>query len=124
MSDSDNEWGFFVDLENYSRHPASKPFYKYFPERKLYTIQESEEIYYNSELKEPCDIYYNSELKEPRDIYYNYELKEPRDIYYNSELKEPDEPERVKEKIQYYVSLGIMITGFAATILFAYYDII
>ena len=100
MSDSDNEWGFFVDLENYSRHPASKPFYKYFPERKLYTIQESEEIYYNSELKEPCDI------------------------YYNSELKEPDEPERVKEKIQYYVSLGIMITGFAATILFAYYDII
>jgi len=100
MSDSDNEWGFFVDLENYSKHPTSKPFYKYIPERKLYTIQESEEIYYNSE------------------------LKEPRDIYYNSELKEPDEPERVKEKIQYYVSLGIMITGFATTILFAYYDII
>jgi hypothetical protein len=112
MSDSDNEWGFFVDLENYSKHPTSKPFYKYIPERKLYTIQESEEIYYNSE------------LKEPRDIYYNSELKEPRDIYYNSELKEPDEPERVKEKIQYYVSLGIMITGFATTILFAYYDII
>ena len=100
MSDSDNEWGFFVDLENYSRHPASKPFYKYIHKTKLYTIQESEEIYYNSE------------------------LKEPRDIYYNSELKEPDEPERVKEKIQYYVSLGIMITGFATTILLACYDII
>jgi hypothetical protein len=101
MSDSDNEWGFFVDLENYSKLPASKPFYKYFPERKLYTIQESEEIYYNSEVKETAE-----------------------NIYSNSELKETDEPEQVKEKIQCYISLCIMITGFAATILFAYYDII
>jgi hypothetical protein len=96
MSDSENEWGFFVDLENYSKLPVSKPFYRYIPETKLYTIQESEEIYYNSELKEAEE-----------------------NIYSNSELKENS-----KEKVQYYVSLGIMLSGFAATIVLAYYDII
>jgi hypothetical protein len=98
MSDSDNEWGFFVDLENYSRYPASKPFYKYIPETKLYTIQESEEIYYNSELKETEE-----------------------NIYSNSELKET---KHATEKFQRYISLGIMITGFSLTLLMAYYDII
>jgi hypothetical protein len=104
MSDSDNEWGFFVDLENYSKYPAlisNKPFCKYFPKTKLYVIQESEEIYYSSELKE---------------------LEE--NIYSNSELKENEKPTGIKEKIQYYVSLCIMITGFTTTILLAYYDII
>jgi hypothetical protein len=101
MSDSENEWGFFVDLENYSKLPASKPFYRYIPETKLYTIQESEEIYYNSELKEAEE-----------------------NIYSNSELKENAEPKHAKEKVQYYVSLGIMLSGFVATIVLAYYDII
>ena len=99
MCDSDNEWGFFVDLENYSKLPASrpnKPFYKYYPKKKLYSIQESE-------------------------VYHNYELKDPENIYSNSELKEPD---GIKEKIQYYLSLGIMLTGFATTLILAYYDII
>jgi len=105
MSDSDNEWGFFIDLENYSKFATSKqskPFYRYIPETKIYTIQESDEIYYNSEFKEAEEY-----------IYSNFELKE------NTEAKA-----KAKEKVQYYVSLGIMLSGFAATLALAYYDII
>lgn len=105
MSNLDNEWGFFVDLENYSNFSELRPkklVFKNTLETKLHSIQESEEIYYNFELKETEE-----------NIYSNFELKE---------IEKLDSKETTK--IEYYISVGIMVTGFSLTFLMAYYDII
>jgi hypothetical protein len=105
MSGSDNEWGFFVDLENYSNFSElrpKEPFFKNILETKLHSIQESEEIYYDFQLKEAEE-----------NICSNFELKE------NEKLNSKE-----TTKTEYYISIGIMITGFSLTFLMAYYDII
>jgi hypothetical protein len=106
MSNSDNEWGFFIDLENYpnfSELTPKKKIFKNILETKLYSIQESEEIYYDFELKE---------IEE--NTCSDFELKENEKVNYKE----------TKTKLEYYISLGIMISGFSLTFLMAYYDII
>lgn len=105
MNNLDNEWGFFVDLENYSNFSELRPkkqVFKNILETKLYSINESEEIYYDFEYREIEEYLY----------YSKYQLKEKENLY----------TEDKKTKIKYYISLGIMITGFSFTFLITYYD--
>ena len=65
MFETDPEWGFFVDLENYDvsnkynlrKMVKHKIVYKYIPEPTLYTIQEDEEKFHNFEIKKKADNY-------------------------------------------------------------------
>jgi len=113
MFDSDSEWGFFIDLETYSLNLSKKTNTsqeykkKFIPDQTLFTISENEKKIHN------YHNYYENETNNTYDddnelIDFSYETK--TDI--------------VKEKIQFYATLGIVISGLTLTSLLAYSKLI
>jgi len=138
MFESDSEWGFFIDLETYSlnqrrsksaptdltcsgsikNYPVRESGKKFIPDKTLFTIPEKEkEIYNYHSYHNNYPI--NENENETNTHKTKYDSDEDEFIFTNEEKSEI-----IKEKIQFYATLGIFISGITFTTLLAYNKLI
>jgi hypothetical protein len=113
MFDTDSEWGFFIDLETYSskkKYQLQVPNKKIILNYELFTIPENEKKIYSCKNK---TNYNNDEAIELNN-----------DSNSNTNSNSNSKSDIIKEKIQFYATLGIFISGIAFTTLLAYTNLI